>query len=86
MLEAKMRTKNLVKLIKEVAREKEEKRRESHHSTKYKGNTFARNHPAQVKLAEKAKDKKDDSKDDDVDHRPDVVDTSPTLNTISQAR
>jgi hypothetical protein len=83
-----MRIKSLVKLIKEVAREKEEKRLKSHHSTKYKGNNFARNHPPQVKLAEKIKDEKkeDDSKDDDVDHRPDVVDTSPTLNTISQAR
>jgi hypothetical protein len=31
-----MRIKSLVKLIKEVAREKEEKRLKSHHSTKYK--------------------------------------------------
>lgn len=80
-------------MIKGIAREVEAKRQESgsHHSTKYKRNSGASNHPPQVKLAEKEdeKDIKNKDKDnsiDDVDHRPDVVDTSPTLNSISQAR
>ena len=73
----------------------EEKKNASHHSTKYKGNlAVARNHGANVQLAETEADKKDKKKDkkkttistDEVDHRPDVIDTSPTLRTISQAR
>lgn len=69
----------------------EEKKNTSHHSTKYKGNlAVARNHGANVQLAETEADKKDKKKTtistDEVDHRPDVIDTSPTLRTISQAR
>jgi len=83
-----MRTKKLVEMIKEIAKDVEKKRlnSSSHHSTKYKRNSGASNHSSQVKLAETEDDDKEKKYDDDVDHRPDVVDTSPTLNSISQAR
>lgn len=78
-------------MIKDIAREKESQRineaRSSHHSTKYKRTIVARNHGASVQLAEKNKDsKKKTISSDEVDHRPDVIDTNPTLRTISQAR
>lgn len=95
-----MRLHKLVEMIKTVAREKEERRleeariRASHHSTKYKTAKplRARNHAANVQLAETESEKKSKKKDtdvkstDEVDHRPDVIDTSPTLNTIAQSR
>lgn len=86
-----MRTTKLVEIIKSIAREKESKRideaRSSHHSTKYKRTIVARNHGASVPLAETNKEsKKKTISSDEIDHRPDVIDTNPTLKTISQAR
>jgi len=89
-----------VEMIKTVAREKEERRLEearvrAHHSNKYKTAKplgGARNHAPNVQLAETESEKKTKKKDtdvkstDEVDHRPDVIDTSPTLNTIAQSR
>lgn len=82
---------------KEERRLEEARVRGTHHSTKYK--TFkklvsAGNHSPNVQLAEteSEKEKKKKKKDsnikstDEVDHRPDVIDTSPTLNTIAQSR
>jgi hypothetical protein len=93
-----MRTHKLVEMIKTLAREKEERRLEearvrgSHHSTKYRRTIQARNHPASVRLAETESDQKKKNKNkrikssDEMDHSPDVIDTSPTLNTIAQSR
>lgn len=95
-----MRLHKLVEMIKIVAREKEERRIQeararAHHSNKYKAAKplgGARNHAANVQLAETESEKKSKKKDtdvkstDEVDHRPDVIDTSPTLNTIAQSR
>ena len=95
-----MRLHKLVEMIKTVAREKEERRLEearvrAHHSNKYKAAKplgGARNHAPNVQLAETESEKKTKKKDtdvkstDEVDHRPDVIDTSPTLNTIAQSR
>lgn len=82
---------------KEERRLEEARVRATHHSTKYRSNKplAAKNHAANVQLAEtesekeKKKKKKKDSdikSTDEVDHRPDVIDTSPTLNTIAQSR
>lgn len=95
-----MRLHKLVEMIKTVAREKEERRLEearvrAHHSNKYKAAKplgGARNHAPNVQLAETESEKKSKKKDTDVkssdemDHSPDVIDTSPTLNTIAQSR
>lgn len=72
-----MRNKQLVEMIKKMARDK---KGPTHHSSKYRNtlSSSGRYHP-DVKLAEE--DKEDEKK-----KGPDVVEINPTLNSVVQAR